>query len=87
MARRKSRRAEDTSDLNSDVDVVKRKIRPARISSSDSETEISQKSQLPKPPKLSVKETVQESKKQTGKKATIQLFFIWRKSVLRLKCF
>lgn len=47
-----SRRVEDTSDLNSDVDVVKRKIRPARISSSDSEVETSEKTHLPKPPKL-----------------------------------
>lgn len=58
MARIKSRRAEDTSDLNFDLDVVKRKIRPARISSSDSEIEAIEKTHLPKPPKLSLRATI-----------------------------
>lgn len=60
MARIKSRRAEDTSDLNFDLDVVKRKIRPARMrpASSDSEIEAIEKTHLPKPPKLSLRATI-----------------------------
>lgn len=61
VARLKARKAEATSDLNSDIDAKQhRKISKKRVTDSDSEESLSESSQLPTPPTITFKTTARE---------------------------